>query len=120
MPTLDRPSVPVACWFWDTPKGFLHHAAPASDRSFVVDTASPDDVWFLAGELVPEWRETDMADFLGGCIDLDVEKQQWRVYIGFVRLGHFDHYQRNDDYRMNPENRHCRENKPIPKPNNHL
>jgi hypothetical protein len=106
MPSFDRPMTTTDCWFWDTPKGFLHHLDSATDKSNVVDMANPDDIWFLAGELVPEWRDVDMAEFVAGRIHYHMAEQQWRVYIGLVGFKHnaYSHFQRYDDYRLNPEN----------------
>lgn len=100
-PRFDRPVATPDCWFWDTPKGFVHHVVPATKVFNVVDT-NPVEVWFLAGELVPEWRDVDIAEFVAGCIHYDVAEQKWRVYIGLV--GAYSHFQRNNDYRLNPEN----------------
>lgn len=105
-PSFDRPMTTTDCWFWDTPKGFLHRLDPATDESNGVDMANPDDIWFLAGELVPEWRDIDMAEFVAGRIDYHVAELQWRVYIGLVgfKRNAYSHFQRNDEYRLNPEN----------------
>lgn len=107
MPTFERPESIMACLFWDTPKGFLHHAARTTGEErfqcpLVINTANPDNVWFLAGEMEPEWRNVDLAEFVGGCIHYDQEKQNWRVHIGF--FSSMSHFERNDQYRLNPEN----------------
>ena len=108
LPTFERPEGILAGWFWDTPRGLLHHAAPAIDDSYkdslVFDFVKPDNVWFMAGELVPEWRDVKTEDFVGGRIHYDLEKRQWHVEIGFISVKHFDHYERNELYRNDPEN----------------
>jgi hypothetical protein len=46
----------------------------------------------------------ETEDFVGGRIHYDLKERQWHVEIGFISVKHFDHYERNELYRNDPEN----------------